>query len=338
VSRKEIAFQDGTFAIEKLPLPLVLYPGHYGTFIGFREKKDYSPIILCSCAKEAIENYLKFRLTMTIPLNRYPSRMFILDSLTFPCDLVETLMEQDAPNNYKVINYLMFENKLCHECNKVVPKYRYCHEMYGGEFSQNYGWYIKKQAYEFGVDPSSSRIIPESCPQEILELVKLDPIETPKRYQDLVKTNLVESEKLRKEFRTQQRQIWNIIENEVRQKFGHRKIGEAWTSETILYYIIRSLFPNKTIVRHYRPDILQGLELDIFIKELKVGVEYQGVQHFKPIAHWGGEEGLQKLKVRDKRKREICNSLGIQLIYFKYNEGLSNDSVLTKFKKYINSF
>jgi len=33
-------------------------------------------------------------------------------------------------------------------------------------------------------------------------------------------------------------------------------------------------------LRHYRPDFLQGLELDIFIDELKIGMEYQGIQHF----------------------------------------------------------
>jgi hypothetical protein len=333
-SLKEIAFRDHTSAHEDLPLPIVLYPGHYGTFFGFRQTED-SPIVLCSCAKEAIESYLKFRLSTPIPLNVDPARMFILDSMNFSKTLVGTLMKRGVQNDYEVINHLVFENKLCHECNGLVPKYRYCHEMYGGAFLQNYGWYINKQAYEFGVEPISNRTIPEICPQEILELIKLDPIETPKRCHELLETNSAEADKLWKEFQKQNRKVWNIIENEVRLKCGHRKIGEAWTSETILYYIVRSLFPDMTVQRHYRPDFLQGLELDIFIKELKVGVEYQGVQHFKPIGHWGGIEALQKLKVRDRKKREICGSLGIHLVYFKYSEGLSNDLVFAKLKKYV---
>jgi len=334
VGLKKVAYRDNTISKEDLPLPIVLYPGHYGAFFGFRERED-SPIILCSCAKEAIENYIKFRLSKPIPSSTYPIRMFVLDSMYFPRDLVDTLMEQGVQNNYEVINHIVFENNLCHECNGIIPKYRYCHEMYGGEFKQNYGWYINKQAYEFGVEPISNCIIPEICPQEILELIKLDPIETANRYQKLVKTNLDEAYELQKEFQKQNRRVWNIIENEVRQKFGHGKIGEAWTSETILYYIVRSLFPEMTVLRHYRPDFLQGLELDIFIKELEVGIEYQGLQHFKPVGHWGGIKALQKLKVRDKKKREICSSWGINLIYFKYNEGLSNDLVLEKLKRYI---
>lgn len=249
--------------------------------------------------------------------------------------LVETLMKYRAPNSYEVVNYLKFENNLCHECNDVVPNYRYCHEMYGVVFKQNFGWYIIKQGYEYGVESLSNRIIPESCPQEILEIIKLDPVETYKRHMELLKTDRAEAMSLYKELEKQNRQVWNIIENEVREKFGHRRIGEAWTSETILYQIIRSLFPDMTIIRRYRPDFLQGLEIDIFIKELKTGVEYQGIQHFKPVEHWGGSEGLKKLKARDKKKRKIYNTLGIPLVYFRYNEGLNNELVLAKLKKHM---
>jgi len=333
-SYKEIAYEDNIVALENLPFPIVLYPGFYGTFFAF-QKREGSQIVFCSCAKEAIENYIRFRLSGTIPNNSDPTRMFVLDSADFPRVVVETLIKSGAPNDSKVINYLTFEDKLCHECNKVTPAYRYCHEMYGGVFKQNYGWYINKQAYEFGIDPKSNRVIPEICPQEILDLIRLDPIETPKRYQELAKTNPVEADLLRKEFVKQKRQIWNIIENEVRSKFGHKKIGEAWTSETILYYIVKKLFPDKTVLRHYRPDFLQGLEIDIFIKELKVGIEYQGIQHFEPVDYWGGIDALQKLKVRDKKKKEICDSLGIPIVYFKYNEGLNNDLVLDKLKNHI---
>ena len=52
---KPIAFQDGTIEQEDLPFPTVLYPGHYGAFFGFKERRR-SSIVLCSCAEEAIEN------------------------------------------------------------------------------------------------------------------------------------------------------------------------------------------------------------------------------------------------------------------------------------------
>jgi hypothetical protein len=86
--------------------------------------------------------------------------------------------------------------------------------------------------------------------------------------------------------------------------------GETWTSETSLFYIIKSLFPTHFIRRHYRPEFLQGLELDIFIEELKIGIEYQGIQHFQPIEHWGGKIAYLKLIERDARRKKYVKNLG----------------------------
>lgn len=123
------------------------------------------------------------------------------------------------------------------------------------------------------------------------------------------------------------RKIRSIIENEVRAEVGVKKIGESWTSETILYTIVRRIYEGHEIIRHYRPGILEHLELDIYIKDLEIGIEYQGIQHFKPVKHWGGKEALEKTKARDKRKRELCKTNGIKLVYVYYYDDLSEDLV-----------
>lgn len=334
ILNKEVAYKPNTTAVENLPFPIVLYPGHYGAFFGFRQTYD-SQITLCSCAREAITNYVAFREAEGLRRYADPTKAFILSSSDFPRALVEQLIGENAPNTSEVVRLLRFERGLCHECNGAVPSYRYCVEMYGGAFKQNFGWYIKKQAYEFGVEPLSFRTIPDVCPTEILQLITLDPTQTQRRYQELLTVNREEADRLYKELQKQKRRVWNFIEDEVRQRFGHRKVGESWTTETILYDIVRSLFPDKTVLRHYRPDFLQGLELDVFVEELKVGIEYQGIQHFRPVKHWGGKKGLQKLKERDKKKREICKKLGIHLVYFRYDQGLSNDFVSARIKEEI---
>ncbi|AKI98195.1 hypothetical protein IX53_01655 [Kosmotoga pacifica] len=66
------------------------------------------------------------------------------------------------------------------------------------------------------------------------------------------------------------------------------------------------------------------------MEELNLGIEYQGEQHFKPIKHWGGESALQKVKERDQRKRNLCESIGIKLIYFYYDEDLTEEYVRNK--------
>lgn len=331
-----IVVGDNVVTTEDLPFPLV----HYGrTFFGFRADEN-SPIVLCSCAREAIENYIAFAIADRLrdPGGGYadPTREFILDSYDFPRALVQKLMDSGAPDNEKVMDHLLFQDKLCHECNAATPKYRCCHEMYGGAFVQHYGWYISKQSYEFGVEPGLCRTLPERCPEEIRELVKIDTDDYFRRYRELKETGRwEEAYALDKEHSKQSRLIMKVIENEVRQKFGHRKVGEAWTSETILYHMVCSVCPHMTVLRHYRPAWLQGLELDIFIEEVKVAIEYQGIQHFEPVAHWGGKKGLERLQDRDERKSEICGSLNIPLLYFYHDEVLSEDLVSAKLKKHM---
>ena len=332
--RRDIAYQDRTVTREKLPYPIVLYPGHYGTFFGFR-LEEHSPIYLCSCAERAIENYLRFRLIERIPTNSNPTRSFILDSMHFPHSLVEFLMGCYPESGRDVIKHLSFRCNLCHECIGNLPQYRYCHEMYGGMFAQSYGWYINKQAYECGVQPLSFRIIPEICPQAILGLIELDPVTTVERCQELMPHDVAAATDLNKTLQKQNRRVWNLIENRVREKFGHKIIGEAWTNETILFHLVQKIFDNMTIFRHYRPDFLQGMELDIFIKELALGIEYQGIQHFKPVSHWGGKIALKQLQRRDRKKKEICDGIGVDLIYFRYDEDLSNALVRRRLREYI---
>jgi hypothetical protein len=152
------------------------------------------------------------------------------------------------------------------------------------------------------------------------------------RYSELFR----EAHEIDKKVSKHHRKINNVIENEVRRKFGHKKVGEAWTSETILYYIVKKLYPDYTIHRHYRPDFLEGLELDIYIEDIKVGIEYQGIQHYKPVKHWGGEEALKKVKARDRKKKKICDGLDIPIVYFEHDEGLSDELVLNKLEMHVN--
>ncbi len=125
------------------------------------------------------------------------------------------------------------------------------------------------------------------------------------------------------------------VEDLVREKFGYPKIGERWVSETELFKIIELIFPYSKIIRHYRGKELEGLELDVFIPEYNLGIEYQGEQHFEAIEHWGGKEGLLQRQKRDKKKKKLCNQIGYKLIEFIYSEELTVEKVEKKLSKYI---
>ena len=94
-------------------------------------------------------------------------------------------------------------------------------------------------------------------------------------------------------------------------------------TETILFYMVKSLIGEKHVLRHYRPDFLKGLELDVFVPHLNIGIEYQGTQHFKPIEHWGGKETFKRTCERDRRKKKLCNQNQVKLIYFSFTEQIT---------------
>ena len=98
--------------------------------------------------------------------------------------------------------------------------------------------------------------------------------------------------------------------------------------EELLYLLLERIYKGKELKRQVRPPWLKGLELDIWIPELSIAFEYQGKQHFQPIAHWGGDEALMKIKERDKTKRELCQEKGIKLICINYDDPVEEHFVL----------
>ena len=103
-----------------------------------------------------------------------------------------------------------------------------------------------------------------------------------------------------------------------------------WKEEKHLYYIIKNIFPLETIFFHYHTEWLGRLELDIFVKEYNLAFEYQGIQHYKALPHWGGQDGLLRRKQNDSKKRQLCNEHNIEIIYFYYTEELTETLVLDR--------
>lgn len=54
---------------------------------------------------------------------------------------------------------------------------------------------------------------------------------------------------------------------------------------------------------------------DIYFPLLNIAIEYQGEQHFEPVEYFGGNDAFQKNILRDKRKRELAQKHGCQLLY-----------------------
>ncbi len=331
---KRIAFREAESMQEpNLPMQIVHYPGHYGSFFGFSCDEN-SPIYLCSCSQTAIENYIRYRLgDPDRKNNSNPKKAFLISSAHFPADLVATLMKKQVEERESIFSELSFRESLCHECNKATPILGYCAPMYGGLFEHNFGWYINKQSFEFGIVPVSYRIIADVCQDAIFDACGLDKMNFILQLSAMPEHKLIMEVARNPDLKKLVRKLRNVIENEVRARFGFKPVGDAWANETLLYQLVSKLMKDDVVIRHCRPGFLEGLELDIFLPDRKIGIEYQGIQHFKVIQHWGGKSALANTKNRDLRKKRLCRDNGIQLVYFYYTESLSADLVKKKLMK-----
>lgn len=103
-----------------------------------------------------------------------------------------------------------------------------------------------------------------------------------------------------------------------------------WTNENTLFSMVLKEYSDT--IYQYRSEWLGKQSIDVYIPSLKVGIEYQGKQHYEPIDFFGGEEAFEKLKQRDAKKKALCESNGVTLIEWKYDEPISKKRLQDKLK------
>lgn len=101
---------------------------------------------------------------------------------------------------------------------------------------------------------------------------------------------------------------------------------------------------HKPFTKH-RPDFLKNeitgknLELDCYNEELKLAIEYNGIQHYEytPIFH-KSKDVFYNTKYRDKMKDTLCRENGVKLIVVPYTVKLENiqQYILDKIKNFSN--
>lgn len=109
-------------------------------------------------------------------------------------------------------------------------------------------------------------------------------------------------------------QVLRDAENAYRDGEGIPRVGEGWVSEMALLRELQVAFPHERITHQARPGWLAPQSLDIFFPERMIGVEYQGVQHTRPVEFFGGVDTFKTQLERDERKRDACDAFGCHLI------------------------
>lgn len=65
--------------------------------------------------------------------------------------------------------------------------------------------------------------------------------------------------------------------------------------------------------------------IDFYIPEFKIGVEYQGIQHFFPSKRFGGDEHYSIQYQRDLDKFNVCEENGIKMFYISFEKKIPEE-------------
>jgi vacuolar-type H+-ATPase subunit E/Vma4 len=113
--------------------------------------------------------------------------------------------------------------------------------------------------------------------------------------------------------------IWEAKWDEVRNGRWCPECGSHLFTENKCRYIIEQIFKKK--FPKNRTVLGNGLEIDGYNSQLKIGFEYQGEQHYKFVEHFHGtEENFYKRVDADIRKLEKAKNKGIKILIIPYTE------------------
>lgn len=99
-------------------------------------------------------------------------------------------------------------------------------------------------------------------------------------------------------------------------------IKSRWKNEFSLYVLIKSYFPSA--IYQFHADWLEKQSLDIYIPECKIGIEYQGIQHYEAVDLFGGKEGLKTTQERDIIKKKKCKENKVRLVEWHYTKEIND--------------
>ena len=111
---------------------------------------------------------------------------------------------------------------------------------------------------------------------------------------------------------------WRLERTRIRTQLTEQGIIKTkWKHELSLFQAIKKRYPDT--LYQYRPDWLQLQSLDMYIPSLRTGIEYQGIQHYRQVNFFGGEEALLHRWELDQQKKKRCQENNVRFIEWPYD-------------------
>ena len=102
--------------------------------------------------------------------------------------------------------------------------------------------------------------------------------------------------------------------------------------EDLLFNFLKEIYPNLIVKKQY--SVGDRLSLDLYIPDLFIGFEYDGIQHSQETSFFHkNKDSFIRGQVLDSKKDDICASKGIHLIRIGYEDILSKEFILNEINK-----
>lgn len=120
--------------------------------------------------------------------------------------------------------------------------------------------------------------------------------------------------------------LWNEVVNTLKSPFVGEKpqYSPRESSGEIECRRVAELLTGKPFPKQ-RPDFLKNsitsanLEIDCYCDELKLGIEYNGEQHYRYIPYFhSSKDAFYNTKYRDEMKERLCKENGVKLVIVPY--------------------
>lgn len=112
------------------------------------------------------------------------------------------------------------------------------------------------------------------------------------------------------------KKFWQKPNLHIGYKYGCKYCNKSKLENTIETFLIQN---NLNFIEQKQFDWLkneQNQSLDFYLPDLNIAIECQGIQHFKSVEHFGGEEALKYTMFMDKNKNELCKEHNIPILYY----------------------
>lgn len=249
------------------------------------------------CVKENINEEITFVIKAT-----YNKAFYCIAKLA---DQAKDVYSQDNGNEF-VITYDSKQK----ECIKMIY-YILEHESFGylDEPIRNF---LQKNCCEYYVMQKANECISKLC-------------------QEYGYNGLYRNFTLRRIINNENRKIRSEVDKIYSDVVKENRVPTRWGNEYRLFSLISN--QNSNAQYQYHCEWLGQQSLDIYIPESRIGIEYQGEQHYKAVEIWGGEAALKENQERDLRKKKLCSENGVVLLEWSYQVPVNGENVMRFMKE-----